>query len=113
MPEIDKLDKLYYTISEVSKMFDVNDSTLRYWESEFSVLKPKKNRKGDRRYTKNDIIIIQKIYNLLKVKGFTLKGAKEELKIQIKSENKIEKVKTGLKKIKKGLEKLQNELTTS
>jgi len=110
MLDTDKLDKLYYTISDVANMFNVNDSTLRYWESEFSILRPKKNRKGDRRYTKKDIILINKIYDLLKVRGFTLKGAKDELKLQIKTENKLEKVKTGLKKIKKGLETLQKDL---
>ena len=104
------LTKLYYTIGDVSDMFSVNDSTLRYWETEFSQLKPKKNRKGDRRYTKKDIVIIDKIYTLLKVRGFTLKGAKEELKVQIKEENQKNKVITRLKRIKKGLEKIKDEL---
>jgi len=104
------LTKLYYTIGEVSEMFSVNDSTLRYWESEFTKLKPKKNRKGDRRYTKKDILIIDKIYTLLKVKGFTLKGAKEELKTQIKTENQKIKIIGKLKKIRKGLEKIKEEL---
>jgi DNA-binding transcriptional MerR regulator len=104
------LTKLYYTIGEVTEMFSVNDSTLRYWESEFTKLKPKKNRKGDRRYTKKDILIIDKIYTLLKVKGFTLKGAKEELKTQIKTENQKIKIIGKLKKIRKGLEKIKEEL---
>jgi DNA-binding transcriptional MerR regulator len=104
------LTKLYYTIGEVTEMFSVNDSTLRYWESEFTKLKPKKNRKGDRRYTKKDILIIDKIYTLLKVKGFTLKGAKEELKTQIKTENQKIKIIGKLKKIRKGLKKIKEEL---
>lgn len=74
------LDKLYYTIGEVADMFDVSRSLLRYWENEFSFLTPRKNRKGDRLFTKENITQIQIIYNLVKVRGFTLEGAKQELK---------------------------------
>ena len=74
------LDKLYYTIGEVAEMFDVSRSLLRYWENEFSFLTPRKNRKGDRLFTKENIHQIQIIYNLVKVRGFTLEGAKQELK---------------------------------
>lgn len=74
------LDKLYYTIGEVAEMFDVSRSLLRYWENEFSFLTPRKNRKGDRLFTKENITQIQIIYNLVKVRGFTLEGAKQELK---------------------------------
>ncbi len=110
MIKVENLTKLYYTIGDVAKMFSINDSTLRYWESEFTQLKPNKNKKGDRRYTKKDILIINKIYILLKVKKFTLEGAKEELKTQIKTENKNKKIITSLKRIKKGLEKISKEL---
>ena len=110
MIDLEELTKLYYTISDVSEMFKINDSTLRYWETEFSQLKPQKNRKGDRRYTKNDILVVDKIYTLLKIKGFTLKGAKEELKIQIKSKNQKIKIIGKLKKIRKGLTKIKEEL---
>lgn len=74
------LDKLYYSIGEVAEMFDVSRSLLRYWESEFSFLTPRKNRKGDRLFTKENIQQIQIIYNLVKERGFTLEGAKQELK---------------------------------
>jgi DNA-binding transcriptional MerR regulator len=74
------LEKLYYTIGEVAEMFDVSRSLLRYWENEFSFLTPRKNRKGDRLFTKENITQIQIIYNLVKVRGFTLEGAKQELK---------------------------------
>ncbi len=74
------LDKLYYTIGEVAGMFEVSRSLLRYWENEFSFLTPRKNRKGDRLFTKENIQQIQIIYNLVKVRGFTLEGAKQELK---------------------------------
>ena len=74
------LDKLYYSIGEVSEMFDVSRSLLRYWENEFAFLTPRKNRKGDRLFTKENIQQIQIIYNLVKERGFTLDGAKQKLK---------------------------------
>ncbi len=74
------LDKLYYTIGEVAEMFEVSRSLLRYWENEFSFLTPRKNRKGDRLFTKENIQQIQIIYNLVKERGFTLEGAKQELR---------------------------------
>lgn len=78
--ETQNLDKLYYSIGEVATMFEVSRSLLRYWENEFSFLTPRKNRKGDRLFTKENIQQIQIIYNLVKVRGFTLEGAKQELK---------------------------------
>jgi DNA-binding transcriptional MerR regulator len=74
------LDKLYYTIGEVAEMFEVSRSLLRYWENEFSFLTPRKNKKGDRLFTKENIQQIQIIYNLVKERGFTLEGAKQELR---------------------------------
>jgi len=78
--ELHKLDKLYYTIGEVADMFGVSRSLLRYWENEFAFLTPRKNRKGDRLFTKENIQQIQIIYNLVKERGFTLDGAKQELR---------------------------------
>lgn len=78
-----ELTKLYYSIGEVSELFGVSASLLRYWESEFSLLKPQKNRKGDRRYIKKDIHHIERIYTLVKERGFTLEGAKRELKKKV------------------------------
>ena len=75
-----KLTKLYYSIGEVAEMFDVNASLIRFWEKEFSVLKPKKNKKGNRLFTVKDIKNLEKIYDLVKNKGFTLNGAKMKLK---------------------------------
>ena len=77
-----ELEKPYYSISETAAMFNVNSSLLRYWEKEFAQIKPYKNKKGDRFFTRKDIEIIQTIYNLTKVQGYTLQGAKEELKYQ-------------------------------
>ncbi len=73
------LTKLYYTMGEVSTMFDVNQSLLRYWDKEFPSLRPKKNRKGDRRFTKEDIAELAVIFTLVKERGFTIEGARNEL----------------------------------
>ncbi len=72
--------KRYYTISEVAEMFDVSKSLVRFWESEFDILKPHKNSKGDRRFTAQNIEQINTIYHLVKQRGFTLEGAKREIK---------------------------------
>lgn len=78
--EKEETEKLYYSISEVSELFDLNASTLRFWEKEFDVLKPTKNKKGNRLFTKKDIDHIASIVELVKHKGFTIQGAKEQLK---------------------------------
>jgi DNA-binding transcriptional MerR regulator len=75
-----ELTKLYYSIGEVAEMFNVSASLIRYWESEFTMLRPKKNRKGDRQFTKKDIAYLERIYTLVKERGFTLDGAKKELR---------------------------------
>lgn len=75
-----ELTKLYYSISEVAEMFDVSNSLIRYWETEFKSLKPKKSRKGDRQYTVKDIRVLERIYTLVKERGFTLEGAKKEMR---------------------------------
>ncbi len=81
MSEVDmNLKKLYYSMGEVSKMFDVNASLIRFWEKEFSIIKPKKNKKGNRLFTQKDIKNFQIIYQLVKVEGYTLEGAKQRLK---------------------------------
>jgi DNA-binding transcriptional MerR regulator len=82
-------DKLYFTISEVAALFNVNASLIRFWEKEFPSIKPNTNKKGNRLYTKKEIEIIRKIYDLVKEKGFTLQGAKEQLKSnKLKKEDK-------------------------
>lgn len=72
--------KLYYTISEVAEMLKLNQSVLRYWETEFSHIQPRKTKKGDRLYMQKDIDDIRLIYHLLKEKGYTIEGAKKYLK---------------------------------
>jgi DNA-binding transcriptional MerR regulator len=81
MPYKDKeIEKHFYTIGEVAKLFNVNISLIRFWEKEFDILKPQKNKKGNRLFTKEDINNFRLIYHLVKEKGFTLNGAKEKIK---------------------------------
>jgi len=75
-----KIEKLYYSIGEVAEMFDVNTSLIRFWEKEFDIIKPKKNKKGNRLFTKQDIDNFHIIYHLVKEKGMTLKGARKKMK---------------------------------
>ena len=75
-----EIEKLYYSIGEVAEIFNVAPSLIRFWESEFELIKPKKNRKGNRQFTKEDIDNVRTIYHLVKEKGFTLQGAKEMLR---------------------------------
>lgn len=77
-----ELTKLYYTIGEVADMFNVSKSLIRFWESEFDNLKPHKNSKGDRRFTKKNLEQLSIIFHLVKERGFTLEGAKNEMKYQ-------------------------------
>ena len=82
MPIIDiqSLTKMYYSIGELSKMLEVNASLLRFWEKEFGLKVSKRNKKGNRLYSVKEIEVINKIYALVKVNGYTLDGAKKALK---------------------------------
>lgn len=75
-----KIEKVFYSISEVAEMFGVNTSNIRYWENEFDILKPHKNKKGNRMFTPEDIENLRIIYHLLKERGMTIKGAQAKLK---------------------------------
>jgi DNA-binding transcriptional MerR regulator len=84
-----EIEKLYYSIGEVAEMFKVNTSLIRFWEKEFDILKPVKNKKGNRMFSKADLENLRIIYHLVKERGFTLQGAKDKLK-----ENKQDTVNT-------------------
>jgi DNA-binding transcriptional MerR regulator len=85
--------KHYYTMGEVADMFRVNQSLLRFWEAEFAVLQPKKNKKGDRYFRPVDIKNLHLIYHLLRQRKYTIEGAKDFLKNNKKSEEKFETIK--------------------
>lgn len=110
--EVRHHQKLYYSIGEVAKMFDVNTSLIRFWEKEFEVIKPKKNKKGNRMFTPKDVDNFHLIFHLVKEKGYTLKGAKETLILENKKgkvDADVEVVKT-LKDTKAFLLKLREQL---
>ncbi|MEY2963235.1 MAG: hypothetical protein RL754_496 [Bacteroidota bacterium] len=77
--QLPQLDKMYYTIGEVAKMFDINTSNLRYWEKEFRQLAPKKTDAGKRKYSQDNIRLIATIHHLVKDRGYTIEGAKKHL----------------------------------
>lgn len=100
-------EKRYYGIGEIAKAFKVNTSLIRFWEKEFDILKPKKNAKGNRKFTPEDVKNLKLIYHLVKERGFTLEGAKTHLKDEQKNAlntyeiiDKLEKIKAQLIKIK-------------
>ncbi|MDT0540670.1 MULTISPECIES: MerR family transcriptional regulator [Croceitalea] len=107
---IDLPEKRYYGIGEVAKAFDVNTSLIRFWEKEFDVLQPKKNAKGNRKFTPEDIKNLKLIHHLVKERGFTLEGAKTHLKEEKHKTlsnfdviEKLQKVRAELVKIKENL----------
>jgi DNA-binding transcriptional MerR regulator len=105
-----KVEKLYFTISEVAGMFNVNASLIRYWEKEFDIIQPRKNKKGTRFFTKQDIDNFHLIYNLVKERGMTLKGAQKKLKeSREEATNNFEIIKS-LKEIKEMLMEIKEEL---
>lgn len=104
------LDKQYYSISEVATMFRVNNSLVRYWENEFDILQPKKNRKGDRLFRQEDIQNLKLIYHLLRERKYTIEGAKQKLREdkRVASRN-FEMVKS-LQKVRQFLTELKDQL---
>jgi DNA-binding transcriptional MerR regulator len=103
-------DKRYYSIGEVAKAFDVNASLIRFWDKEFDILKPKKNAKGNRMFTPEDVKNLKLIYHLVKERGFTLEGAKTHLKEgQKKTLDKFEII-SKLETIRTQLTNIKNQL---
>ncbi|MBV6653280.1 MAG: MerR family transcriptional regulator [Mameliella sp.] len=95
--------KRYYTIGEVAEIFEVTKSLIRFWEGEFDFLKPHKNSKGERRFTPQNLEQLKLIYELVKERGFTIDGARQEIRRHLKwQEEKLEMIKR-LKKVEKGL----------
>ena len=105
-----KPDKRYYSIGELAKAFGVNASLIRFWDKEFDILKPKKNAKGNRMFTPEDVKNLQLIYHLVKERGFTLDGARVHLKEgQKKTLDKFEII-SKLEGIKLQLTNIKNQL---
>lgn len=105
-----EITKLFYSIGEVAEMFSVNASLIRFWEKEFDILQPKKNKKGNRMFTPEDVENLKIIYHLVKERGFTLEGAKQKLKgnkedlvTNTEIAERLEKIKSYLLELKKHL----------
>ena len=101
-------EKRYYSIGEVASKFNVNPSLIRFWEQEFKLLNPKKNSRGNRKFTNTDIENINKIYFLLKEKGYTIQGAKDFIRNE-KTSKKLDIV-SKLKLIKDKLIEIRDQL---
>ena len=108
--QIELPEKRYYAIGEVAKAFKVNTSLIRFWEKEFDVLKPKKNAKGNRKFTPEDIKNLKFIYHLVKERGFTLEGAKTHLKEEKQKSLSNFEIISKLEGVKAQLVKLKNQL---
>ncbi|MEO8235597.1 MAG: MerR family transcriptional regulator [Flavobacterium sp.] len=103
-------DKRYYSMGEIATAFDVNQSLIRFWDKEFDILKPKKNAKGNRMFTPEDVKNLQLIFHLVKERGFTLEGAKVHLKEdQKKTLDKFDII-SKLETVKAQLLSIKNEL---
>ncbi|WP_298782081.1 MerR family transcriptional regulator [uncultured Polaribacter sp.] len=107
---IDLPKKRYYKIGEVAKAFSVNTSLIRFWEKEFDIIKPKKNAKGNRLFTQEDISNFKLIFNLVKERGFTLDGAKQKLKKNPEGIFNNHEIITRLETVKAELQKIKNQL---
>lgn len=107
---IDLPEKRYYKIGEVAKAFSVNTSLIRFWEKEFDIIKPKKNAKGNRLFTPEDISNFKLIYNLVKERGFTLEGAKQKLKKNPDGVVNNHEIISRLEAVKAELIKIKNQL---
>jgi DNA-binding transcriptional MerR regulator len=108
--EREEISKIYYTMGEVSAMFDVNQSLLRYYEKEFDILQPKKNKKGNRFFTAEDVENIKVILHLIRDKKFTLEGAKEHMKENINAAKDQQRIISSLENMKKFLLEVRDAL---
>ena len=105
-----EITKLYYSIGEVSAMFSVNNSLIRFWEKEFDIIKPKKNKKGNRMFTPVDVENFHLIFHLVKERGYTLQGAKDHLKGNIDKAASQHEIVKRLQKIKSFLIEIKEDL---
>ena len=111
MPYKDReIEKLYYTMGEVTQLFDVNASQIRYYEREFDILQPKKNKKGNRLFSPEDVENLKIIFSLLKDKGFTLQGAKDYLRSNKGEVKENQKVIDSLERLKQFLLEVKEKL---
>lgn len=106
-----EITKLYYKIGEVAEMFGVNTSLIRFYEKEFDIIKPHRNKKGNRLFTQNDVDHFHTIFHLIKEKGFTLEGAKVHLKKQKTTAPDAQEVIKTLQRVKRFLLEIKSDLS--
>jgi DNA-binding transcriptional MerR regulator len=105
-----EITKLYYTMGEVTKLFDVNASQVRFYEKEFDILQPKKNKKGNRLFSPEDVENLKVIFHLVKEKGYTLQGAKEYLSSNKTEAKENQKVIDSLERLRQFLLEVKEQL---
>ncbi|WP_116107898.1 MerR family transcriptional regulator [Lewinella sp. IMCC34191] len=101
--------KRYYSIGEVAKKLGVNTSLIRFWENEFSHIKPNKNSRGDRRFTKENITQLQQVYHLVRERGFTLEGARREIATGDKPEAEKQQIIDRLTEVRRRLVEMRDQ----
>jgi DNA-binding transcriptional MerR regulator len=101
--------KRYYSIGEVAKKLEVNTSLIRFWENEFSHIKPNKNSRGDRRFTKDNIRQLREVYHLVRERGFTLEGARREIANRQQPQTDKQEIIDRLTEVRRRLESLHGE----
>lgn len=113
MPYKEKdIEKQYYTIGEVAAMFEVAPSLIRFWETEFEQLRPKKNKKGNRQFTPKDIETLRVVYHLVKERGYTIQGAKDVMRNKpVQAKDKMEMIES-LTKVRAFLVGIKDQLNT-
>src|SRR5690606_13449797 len=105
-----EITKLYYTMGEVSSMFGGNASQIRFYEREFDILQPKKNKKGNRLFSPDDVANLKIIFHLVKEKGFTLQGARDYLRNNKQEAREHQRVIDSLERLKRFLLEVRNSL---
>jgi DNA-binding transcriptional MerR regulator len=105
-----KVEKLFYSIGEVAEMLNVPVSTIRFWENEFDILKPKKNKKGNRLFMPEDVKNLKIIYQLLKEKGMTIAGARQVLRDKWQETDYKYEIRESLINIKEILSEIRDEI---
>ena len=103
-------EKLFYSMGEVAEMFDVNASLIRHWESQFSVIRPKRNKKGNRLFSPQDVENLKLIYHLVKERGMTLEGAKKALKQKPAAEGGVQRIRALLAEVREDLKAGEGEI---
>ncbi|MDR0711897.1 MAG: MerR family transcriptional regulator [Prevotellaceae bacterium] len=105
-----KIEKVYFSIGEVASMFEVNTSLIRFWEREFDIIKPHKNKKGNRLFTPKDVDNFRIIYHLVKEEGLTLDGARKRLKNKMTDEEINLEIVKSLENVREMLLEVKNTL---